>query len=1043
MITATVVGFESISTRNNINSRSTFGTDIKIGNDTADYEQLKPEIEVAGNGNIYVVWEDDREGNWDIFFSRSITNGINWKNNLPVQDNNPTGSYQRDPTLAIDPNNFLYLAYEENRNADWDIYFTKSSDNGDTWSTQVPVHDILDLDNALQFNPSIAVDNLNNIYVAWTANTTTSWDVYISKSTDMGATWSEQVKVNDDVGSLEPEPPSPSIDIDGKNNVYVVWEDKREGTNDIYFSFSNNSGQSFNPDVKVNEGLRGSSKIVTTKNPQLKVNHRGDVYVVWAEEWNSLYNVYFSKSLDHGSSFDDDVRINNVVDKCYPGPAPSLDLDDIGNIYVTWIDGSNDNHTYFAGSINGGLSFIDNSQVDDTDKTPVPKAPQLTYSQLEKAQPDIAVSSDGSEIYIVWSDYRNDELPSNDISENSDIFFDKTTTYADRTPVSPILGYNVIGSTYIELKWSINADPDFLVYLLYSSSHDNFEISSNTFVDSISERSSTTYNITGLEPTTTYYYKIRVQDNNGNWNDSNELKVTTIPNEPPLIAMVEPDGVNDIADTFYYIRWIDGDSDDNATIKLYYDTNAIDGGERFIGIVPQGEDGINNYYLWNTSNVSKGEYFVKAEIVDSVNQIYSAYSSGRLRIHHGELVPPEIVVTKPIDEADNVSVTTEIYAVFNEPIDNLTITDSNFYITDSSMNNIDGSLSYDNTSNKAIFTPATNLDYNETYTVTITTGIRDVVGNALQNDSTWTFTTELEIIKRSLLKGRVLDKRTGDVISNANIEFRSVIPDKYLGVISDNIVIDAGVKYSTQSNPTGNFELEMDYGVYAVTITADSYQTLENYILNLSTNLKSENFYLTAPVITEFYWEGDDGDGTVIVDEDVVFYAEGFDYENDTLLFVWNFGDGSSNERGEQVTHKFSDPGDYEITLTVTDLNGGQTINTTTIKVEKEEFGIEALGIFLIFAILIIILFAIVLYVRKLKKDRQAREVEAIEMEGERVPLLDEEEEETDILASEEEEDELPPVKSKRKAKPKAKKSVKKPKKKKKKVKVAKKKAKK
>ena len=118
MIIATVVGFESMSTRNNINSRSTFGTDIRIGNDTADYEQQEPEIEVAGNGNIYVVWEDFREGNWDIFFSRSITNGINWKINLPVIDNNPIGSYQRDPTLAINPNNFLYLAYEENRNGD-------------------------------------------------------------------------------------------------------------------------------------------------------------------------------------------------------------------------------------------------------------------------------------------------------------------------------------------------------------------------------------------------------------------------------------------------------------------------------------------------------------------------------------------------------------------------------------------------------------------------------------------------------------------------------------------------------------------------------------------------------------------------------------------------------------------------------------------------------------------------------------------------------------------------------------------------------------
>jgi hypothetical protein len=1023
-------------------SRSSFGTDTRIGYDIADYNQDEPYIHVAKNGYIYVAWEDFREGNWDIFFSRSVDGGVNWDLNLPVQDGTVQGTYQRSPAIVTDSSNFLYMVYEENRNGDWDIYFTKSPDNGDTWSTQTPVNSINDIENTFQFNPSIAIDKLNNLYVAWTSNTTTSWDIYISRSTDYGATWSAPIKANDDTGSKEPEAPSVSIDADGANNVYVVWEDNREGTNDIYFSYSNNSLESFTSNIKVNDGLRGSSKTVTAKHPEIKVNSRGDIYVVWDEEWNSLYNIYFSKSLNHGISFDIDVRINGVVDECFPGPWPSLDLDNKGNMYVTWIDRRNNNHTYFAGSTDGGLSFFDNTQVDDTDETPVPKAPQLTYSQLEKSRPNIAVSNDGSEVYIVWSDFRNDQLPSNEISENSDIYFDKTSTYADRKPSSPMLGYNLIGSTYVELKWSINSDPDFSEYLLYTSTQPNFDISSKTYLDSVFERSSTSYNLTGLSPTTTYYYKLRVQDINGKWNDTNELKITTIENEAPLIALVEPDGVNDMTDANYYIRWIDSDPDDNATIRLYYDTNAIEGGEVYIDTVPQGEDSVDNTYYWNTTNISNGEYFIKAVIVDPVGQMYSAYSSGRLKIHHGELIPPEIVLTGPEDEEVNVSVSTEIFVVFNEPLDITTITSTNFYVLDSSMNNVGGNLSYDNTSNKVMFSPNEKLNYEEPYRVILTTGIRDQAENALESGLSWTFTTEIKIAQRSVVLGLIRDKADNSIIPNVQLSFQGVDPDDHN--------IETELKYSTITDNSGSYEIEVMYGVYRVTITAKDYQILVVHV-NLSTNLKNLDFHLTKPVITRYEWEDEDGDEDVLVDEVVEFNAEGFDYENDTLLFVWNFGDGSSNERGEKVTHKFSKAGEYEITLTVTDLNGGNTTITTNIKVEEPSvLGIDFILLMLFITILIIIVIVLGLYTRKLKKDRKKREEQAFKKKEKRVPLMEEEEEEEDILASEEEEDDLPPVKPKgkgkakpkAKTKPKAKKAVKKQKIKKK-VKVAKRKSKK
>src|SRR2546428_13515092 len=50
-----------------------------------------------------------------------------------------------------------------------------------------------------------------------------------------------------------------------------------------------------------------------------------------------------------------------------------------------------------------------------------------------------------------------------------------------------------------------------------------------------------------------------------------------------------------------------------------------------------------------------------------------------------------------------------------------------------------GTVSY--TNGTATFTPADNLAPLTTYTATISTGARDLAGNALTSDISWTFTT--------------------------------------------------------------------------------------------------------------------------------------------------------------------------------------------------------------------------------------------------------------------------------------------------------------
>jgi hypothetical protein len=59
-------------------------------------------------------------------------------------------------------------------------------------------------------------------------------------------------------------------------------------------------------------------------------------------------------------------------------------------------------------------------------------------------------------------------------------------------------------------------------------------------------------------------------------------------------------------------------------------------------------------------------------------------------------------------------------------------------------NGVTGTVSYDANSTTATFTPTSDLNYDTTYTATITTGAEDLAGNGLQANYSWSFTTQSE-----------------------------------------------------------------------------------------------------------------------------------------------------------------------------------------------------------------------------------------------------------------------------------------------------------
>lgn len=106
-----------------------------------------------------------------------------------------------------------------------------------------------------------------------------------------------------------------------------------------------------------------------------------------------------------------------------------------------------------------------------------------------------------------------------------------------------------------------------------------------------------------------------------------------------------------------------------------------------------------------------------------------------------DIIAPMVASTDPTDVATDVAINQKIAAAFNEGMDPLTLSTSTFEVAGPGATPVTGMVEYALAGNSATFTPDSELAALTLYTVTITTGAKDLAGNALADNYVWTFTT--------------------------------------------------------------------------------------------------------------------------------------------------------------------------------------------------------------------------------------------------------------------------------------------------------------
>ena len=343
----------------------------------------------AGNGTVQLQWDDTHGVGVNIYRSTDTFVDI-FKNQLnkDVGVNNGATLFNNGRKILFDGTK-IHVVW---RDFSGDIVYTKSIDNGQSFSPRYSVSSNGFTPKPIAYYPSMVLDKDGNVHIAWSANYKDSYDIYYVNN----VSGSFGVPINATIGATYAS--VPSIGVNSIGTVYVAYEDITSDTfTKIYVSTIINSGGVYSVgDVGI---VSGSNNFIRYKNPCLVVDSNNVVTVVWIGD-NFADRFLFYNHNSSGGFMDEPKQLfvgsgsdNNVL-------SAHLSADVYGNIYLAYANKSdmNVNSSIKFSSNIGGAGF----------SSPVVLSQESSMADL----PTIVIRDSGNvntlQIYVLWEDNFSD-----------------------------------------------------------------------------------------------------------------------------------------------------------------------------------------------------------------------------------------------------------------------------------------------------------------------------------------------------------------------------------------------------------------------------------------------------------------------------------------------------------------------------------------------------------------------------------------------------------------------------------------------------------
>jgi hypothetical protein len=202
----------------------------------------QPSVGINDDDQVYVVWSGGLDG--EIYFSQAEASqavlASSWDEPIQLPTPQKVGSA---PSILIDQDGKIYVAYAIPLNENRGIYLVHSDDEGLTWSDPVRIFDAEAVGWAMVDEPRLAMTDDGHIHLLWTRSSLPSGQgplaLLYTRSEDDGETWSPPKTVEETsviwsqmVGTSE-------------DTLHRVWQEKNSSGITLWHEQSLDDGESW------------------------------------------------------------------------------------------------------------------------------------------------------------------------------------------------------------------------------------------------------------------------------------------------------------------------------------------------------------------------------------------------------------------------------------------------------------------------------------------------------------------------------------------------------------------------------------------------------------------------------------------------------------------------------------------------------------------------------------------------------------------------------------------------------------------------------
>jgi hypothetical protein len=388
----------------------TVGDNYLVNDDAGSSDQSEPSIAIDGSGNFIVSWNDERNGDVDIYAQRYSSNGVALGNNFRVNQDQGY-AFQNSPSITADGNGNFVIAWCDYRSGYLsDIYAQRYSADGTAIGDNFRVNE--DSGVVFHYSPDIASDVNGNFIITWsdgtdskseqsyketlksgktfernlTSNKYTEPDIYARRFLSDGTPLGGNFKVNDD--SLLAIQDNASISLNTNGNFVIAWQDERNGDWDIYFQRYNSDGIPLGNNSRVEDSTESEYQW----GPAISSDEEGNFIITWQDRRNVDFDINAQRYLSDGTAIGGNFKVNDDSVIVYHS-SPDISVDDIGRFIITWTDSRNDNQDIFAQRfLSNGTAYGNNFQLTN-------------MSNGSQLLPTVATMN--NKIFTAWQDNRS------------------------------------------------------------------------------------------------------------------------------------------------------------------------------------------------------------------------------------------------------------------------------------------------------------------------------------------------------------------------------------------------------------------------------------------------------------------------------------------------------------------------------------------------------------------------------------------------------------------------------------------------------------